>query len=45
MKGDASLERVEVWSSGSFSSRARKELESLGWEVHEKAAGNLGIKS
>lgn len=45
MKGDASLERVEVWSSGSFSSRARKELESLGWKVHEKAAGSLGIKS
>ena len=45
MKGDPSLEKVELWSSGSFSSRARKELESLGWEVHEKAAGNLGIKS
>ncbi len=41
--GSSTLKGEELWSSGSFSARARKELESLGWTVHEKAAGKLGI--
>jgi len=41
--GSSALKGAELWSSGSFSARARKELESLGWTVHEKAAGKLGI--
>ncbi len=33
---------LEVWLSGAISPRARSELESRGWEVHDKATEALG---
>jgi hypothetical protein len=44
VRKDNSLVKVELWVSGSLSPRSRKELEALGWAVHEKSAGDLGIK-
>jgi len=44
VKGDESLQKVELWVSGSLSPRSRKELEALGWAVREKAAGDVGTK-
>ena len=31
----------ELWVGGTVSPRARKELETLGWAIHERAAGSL----
>jgi hypothetical protein len=39
---DPSLVRPELWASGSLSPRSRKELESLGWTVHDNAAAEIG---
>jgi hypothetical protein len=33
--------KLELWVSGSVSTRARKELESRGWDVHADAAQDL----
>ena len=44
VKKDSSLGKVEIWVSGSLSPRSRTELESLGWEVHVRAAGEMGIE-
>jgi hypothetical protein len=34
----ASSGKLELWVSGSVSTRARRELESRGWDVHADAA-------
>jgi len=43
VRGDPSLAKVEFRALGSLSPRSRRELESLGWTVHEKAAGEMGL--
>jgi hypothetical protein len=43
VRGDSSLEKVEFRALGSLSPRSRRELESLGWTVHERAAGTMGL--
>jgi hypothetical protein len=40
--GDPSITKAELWASGSLSPRSRKELESLGWTVHDNAAAEIG---
>ena len=42
MEDDPSLVRPELWALGALSQRSRKELESLGWAVHENAAAEIG---
>lgn len=34
----------EFWAAGRLSVRARRELETRGWRVHERAAAELGIE-
>jgi hypothetical protein len=41
--GDPSLAKTELLTLGALSPRSRRELESLGWAVHERAAGKMGI--